>query len=142
MPPARRTVLTIAISVARVAAVHVAAFVRCLHDANARRCPVPEALQVTVTDMSTNGGAVFARLYSPVNRTWVSTGYTLLAAGTRQLAAITSPTTGSNLGSSGMTLHRDPGKGVTETWLGAGTTYRGSAYLNDAGTPATVRRRR
>ena len=94
------------------------------------------ALSRTVTNLPTNGGTVYVRLTSTINGVAQSNDYTYIAANVvaSAMSAITSPTPGSTLTGSPMTLTWSAGSGVTTRYLIVGTTQNGqdlfSNYVN------------
>jgi sugar lactone lactonase YvrE len=94
-----------------------------------------------VPTLPTKGGTIFARLYSDVGGRWESTDYTYTAA-TGALAAITSPSPGTTLGTSNVVFTWTAGVGVTHYNLWVGLNGVGSSDLYNSGsitnTTATV----
>jgi hypothetical protein len=88
-------------------------------------------LTTTVNNLPTNGATVYVTLYSLVNGTWVSTGYTytaysLAAAG----GVLTTPNPGSQLTSGTVTFGWTAGSGATAYWLDAGSTTGAHDYYS------------
>ena len=93
------------------------------------------ATQVSVSGLPTNGGTLYARIYSLINGAWQYHDYTYTAAATP--AVLTSPTPGSTLTSSSATFQWTAGSGVTQYVLGIGSTGVGSYDLFNS-TPITA----
>jgi hypothetical protein len=103
---------------------------------------------VTVTTetvaVPTNGGTLFARLYSEINGAWTSSDYTYTESGTPAVAVLLTPTpsTLTPLTSSSQAFGWSTGTGVTAYMLWVGSKGIGSNNLYDVGstllTTATV----
>jgi uncharacterized cupredoxin-like copper-binding protein len=86
------------------------------------------ALTHLVTDLPTNGSAVFVRLWSQVNGVWEFNDYTYTAATVAGKAAMTSPAPGSVLSGASVTFTWDAGA-ATQYHLDVGTTGAGSSNI-------------
>jgi hypothetical protein len=102
---------------------------------------VTSATSAIVPTLPAKGGTIYARLYSDVGGRWESTDYTYTAA-TGVLAAISSPSPGTTLGTSNVTFTWTAGVGVTYYNLWVGLNGVGSSDLYNSGsitnTTATV----
>jgi hypothetical protein len=96
---------------------------------------------VNVTGLPENGATIYARLFSEVGGEWQSIDYTYTEA-TGALATMTSPTSGSTLGTSNVTFIWSAGAGASNYALWLGTNGPGSSGLYNSGitalTTATV----
>ena len=88
---------------------------------------------VTVNGIPTNGGQLFATLFSRINNSWVPKSYTFIESGTPVPAALTSPVNGSTLPGPSATFQWSPGSGVTAYYLYLGTTGVGTANVYNSG---------
>jgi hypothetical protein len=99
------------------------------------------ATSVNVTGLPENGATIYARLFSEVGGEWQSIDYTYTEA-TGALATMTSPTSGSTLGTSNVTFIWSAGAGASNYALWLGTNGPGSSGLYNSGitalTTATV----
>jgi len=93
---------------------------------------------VTVNDIPTNGGEIFATLFSYIDGAWKPVGFTFVEAGTPAPAATTSPAPGSTLTGSSATFNWSAGTGVTAYWLYLGSTGPGSANLYSSGSTSST----
>jgi len=91
------------------------------------------ATSVTVTGIPTGGVTLYVTVLTNLNGAWQHLYYTFTEAGTPVLAALTSPTPGSVLGSSA-TFTWSPGAGPTAYLLYLGTSGSGSSNLFDSGS--------
>lgn len=86
---------------------------------------------LTVNGLPTNGGTIYATLFSEIDGAWQPKNYTYTASGTLTLAALTN---GSTLGGSSVTFQWTAGSSaVTAYWLYLGTTGPHSANLYNSG---------
>ncbi len=83
-----------------------------------------------VSNIPTNGGTLFARLYSEIEGVWHYQDYTYTEFGTPVPAALTSPPPGSTLSGSSITFGWTAGSGVTKYEFLLGTTGPGSDDLD------------
>ena len=83
-----------------------------------------------VSNIPTNGGTLFARLYSEIEGAWQYQDYTYTEFGTPVPAALTSPPPGSTLSGSSITFGWTAGSGVTKYEFLLGTTGPGSDDLD------------
>ena len=88
----------------------------------------------TVTGLPTNGGTIFASLFSLIDGVYKSNAYTYIASGTPAAAALTTPTPGVTLSGSSVTFDWTAGTGVTAYQLWVGTTAGASDLYNSHGT--------
>jgi len=88
------------------------------------------ATSVTASGLPTNGGTIYARLYSTFGKTTVHNDYTYTAA---TLAAMTSPAAGSVLAGANVTFTWSAAAGATGYSLWLGSTGAGSNNLYDSG---------
>jgi hypothetical protein len=85
----------------------------------------------TVSGLPTNGGPVYATLYTISNGTKVYNEYTYTAFSTAGAAAVmTSPTGGSTLSGSSVTFGWTAGAGASAYWLVVGSTPGGDDYYS------------
>ncbi|MGD0519983.1 MAG: chitobiase/beta-hexosaminidase C-terminal domain-containing protein [Terracidiphilus sp.] len=102
------------------------------------------ATSATVTDLPSNGEAVYVRLYSLINGAWQYTNYTYVASGSPIAASLTTPTPNTTTPLTGTTVTFDwtPGNTAKNFEFWVGTTGPGSTNLynsNETGaTSATV----
>jgi hypothetical protein len=83
----------------------------------------------TVSGLPTNGGTVYATLYSLIGGTWMSNAYTYTAFGvTAAPGALTTPVPGSTLSGSTVTFDWTAGSGATGYWLDLGSAAGGNQY--------------
>jgi predicted outer membrane repeat protein len=95
------------------------------------------ATSVTVPTLPSKGATVYARLYYQIKGVWQSIDYTYTESQSVP-PVLTSPTTGSVLGTTNVIFSWTPGAGVTEYDLYLGTTGVGSMNLyNSAGVTTT-----
>ena len=89
----------------------------------------------TVSNLPSNGGKVYVRLYSLINGAWQSTDYTYVAAGAPTQAALATPTPNTTTPLSGMsvTFSWNPGNTATHFEFWVGTTGVGSSNLYNSG---------
>jgi Bacterial Ig-like domain (group 3)/Astacin (Peptidase family M12A) len=93
----------------------------------------------TVASIPANGVTVYAQLLSKVGSTWVSENYTYKeATGSSTPAALSSPASGSTLGTTNVVFTWTAGTGVTGYQLLLGTTGVGSSNLYSSGTVTTT----
>ncbi|WP_049761964.1 YncE family protein [Candidatus Korobacter versatilis] len=95
----------------------------------------------TVTTLPTNGGTLYATLYSLIGGTYQSRSYTYVAAGTATKATMISPANGSTFTGNSATFTWTAGSGVTSYSLYVGTQPGGHdiAFINTGtNTSATV----
>jgi hypothetical protein len=86
-------------------------------------------LTITVSGLPTNGGTVYATLYSLINGSWMSNAYTYTAYGvTAAPGMLTTPTPGSTLSGSVVTFDWKAGSGATGYWLDIGSVAGGNQY--------------
>ena len=91
---------------------------------------------VSVSGIPINGNPVYARLWWRIGGTWSSTDYTYQTQGD---PALTSPTPGSPLTASPVTVQWSAGSGVAEYHLYVGTTPGGKdIYTQSQGTGTSV----
>jgi hypothetical protein len=86
-------------------------------------------LTTTVSGLPTNGGTVYATLYSLINGSWISnaytyTGFNAAASG----GVITSPAPGATLSGSSVTFSWTAGASSTAYWLDVGNIAGGNEY--------------
>src|SRR5262249_17282365 len=76
------------------------------------------------------GSTVYVTLYSLVEGTWISAGYTYTAfnASAATSGAITSPPAGATLNGSAVTFNWSAGSGATAYWLDVGAVPGGNQY--------------
>ena len=94
---------------------------------------VVKATSATVT-VPANGAALYVRLRQLIDAVWQSTDYTYTEAGTLVPAVINTPTPGSTLTSTSVTIDWSGGSGPVEYQLKVGTTGVGSSNLFASGT--------
>ena len=87
----------------------------------------------TVNGLPSNGQAVYVRLFSLINGSWVSTDYTYTATGSPTPASMSTPTPGSTLASSSQAFTWNPGNTATHFELWVGTTGVGSSNVYNSG---------
>jgi len=83
----------------------------------------------TVTGIPTSGGTLYFRLYSLINSAWQYIDYTFTEASPATPATLTSPTPGSTLTGTAVTLSWTTGSQVTQYDLHVGTTGVGSSNI-------------
>lgn len=91
-------------------------------------------LSATATGLPTSGQKIYARLWSYVNSTWEYNDYTYIAAGTPVLAALTSPTPGTQFTGSSVTFTWTAGTDVTAYNLILGSGPGSSRYFSSGQT--------
>ena len=94
------------------------------------------SLTATVTNLPTDGSAVYVRLFSRINGIWLFNDYVYTAATvTTAKAEMTTPAPGSTLTASSVTFGWTAGSGVSQYWLYVGTSVGASnLYTQDRGT--------
>jgi hypothetical protein len=98
---------------------------------------VTTATAASVTGLPTKGATIYARLFWLIGTGWHSTDYTYTEA-TAVLAAITSPTPGTMLGSSNIHFTWTAGVGVTSYNLWLGLNGVGSSNLYNSGATTST----
>jgi hypothetical protein len=97
------------------------------------------ALSTGAVTVPTNGGTLFARLYSMIDGAWQHSDYTYIESGTPAAAILNSPTVGSTLTGSSVSFGWTSGTGVTKYEFRLGTTGPGSSDVyNAAGATTTA----
>jgi hypothetical protein len=91
-------------------------------------------LSVTVSNLPTNGGTIFATLFSLIDGAYQNNMYTYVASGTPALAVMTGPTPGSTLSGTSATFSWTAGTGVSNYQLWLGTAAGSSNLYNSRGT--------
>jgi hypothetical protein len=87
----------------------------------------------TVNGLPDNDSTVYVRLYSLINGAWQSQDYTYMSAGVATLAALTTPTPGSQFLSTSVQFIWTPGNNATHFELFLGSTGVGSSNLYNSG---------
>jgi hypothetical protein len=90
------------------------------------------ATSVLVSGLPTNGGTIYATLYSDINGVWQSVGYTYTTKNMAP-AAFASPAPGGTLSGSSVTFSWTSGAGVSAYELWLGTSGLGSSSLYNSG---------
>ncbi len=86
-------------------------------------------LTATASGLPTNGGTVYATLYSLIGGTWMSNAYTYTAYGVTAVPGVlTTPAPGSTLSGSTVTFDWTAGSGATGYWLDLGSAAGGNQY--------------
>jgi Bacterial Ig-like domain (group 2)/NHL repeat len=98
---------------------------------------VTAATSASVTGLPTKGATIYARLFWLIGTGWHSTDYTYTEA-TAVLAALTSPTPGTMLGSSNIHFTWTAGVGVTSYNLWLGLNGVGSSNLYNSGATTST----
>lgn len=91
-------------------------------------------LSVAVTGLPSNGGTIFATLFSLIDGAYKGNSYTYIAVGTPALAVLSTPAPGSKLTGSSATFTWTTGTGVTNYQLWLGTTAGSNNLYNSSGT--------
>ncbi|MCA9407954.1 MAG: hypothetical protein KC733_04650 [Candidatus Omnitrophica bacterium] len=78
----------------------------------------------TVSNIPLNGDPVFVRLWSKINGKWETEDYSYRTANIPpELSEITTPAPNTTLNTASVTFEWSQGVGVTENWLGVGTSF-------------------
>ena len=86
-------------------------------------------LTTTVSGLPTNGGTVYATLYSLIGGAWISNAYSYTASGVMASpGAMTTPAPGAVLSGSVVTFDWTAGSGATGYWLDIGSVAGGNQY--------------
>jgi hypothetical protein len=96
------------------------------------------ATSVTVSDLTNNGQAVYARLYSLINGAWQYTDYAYVAYGSPTPATLTAPKPGNVLAGSSVTFSWSPGNTAANFELYLGSTGAGSSNFYNSGNVAVT----
>ena len=92
----------------------------------------------TVSNLPSNGSTVYVRLHSLIAGAWQFNDYTYTAMTGGVKAVLTTPTPGSTLPATTVTLGWTTGSGVSQYWLYVGTTGAGSNNVFSASTGTTT----
>jgi serine protease len=96
------------------------------------------ATSATVSDLTSNGQKVYARLYSLINGAWKYSDYTYVAYGSPTPAKLTTPNPGSVLAGASVTFSWNPGNAAANFELYLGSTGVGSSNLYNSGSVAVT----
>ncbi len=87
-------------------------------------------LTATANGLPTNGSTIYVTLYSLIGGAWVPNAYTYTGLSATAGGVITTPTPGSTLSGSSVTVNWTAGAGASAYWLVVGSTAGGDDYYS------------